>query len=356
MRRGERVAPARLTFAEAVERWRPTLAGLRPRTRDAYESSLRVHLLPRFGRMRLADITEDHVAEFIDSLRRQDYAGWTIRARLVVLGRVFSFAVRRGFVNVNPVKGLERGERPTVGRAEMRILDRDEIAKVLEAADADRRGLLATATFTGLRLGELLGLTWADVDLDAGVVRVRRQLDRETGERVEAKTRQAVRDVILIPALGRILREHRLASPHAAEGDSVFASGRGGGLDQTVARSALSRALRAAGLDGDDKPKLRFHDLRHTFASLLVAQGGNVVFVARQLGHASPDITLKVYAHLFDAAEHAERASAALEQGFAAVLDGNGVETSGDKRRRPAQRPAGSTVALLREAATADQR
>jgi integrase len=352
LRRGERVAPARLTFAETVELWRPTLAGLRPRTRDAYDSSLRVHLLPRFGCMRLADIGLDHVAAFIDELRRDGYAGWTIHARLVVLSRVFAYAVRRGIVAANPVRALERGERPSVGRAEMRILDRHEIHRMLDAATPGRRALLATATFTGVRLGELLGLVWADIDLNAGRVRIRRQLDRVTRERVEPKTPQATRDVILMPALGRLLREHLLASPHAGDGDFVFASGHGGGLDQTVARAALARALNTAGLDPPDKPNLRFHDLRHTFASLLVAQGSNVVFISRQLGHASPDITLKVYAHLFDAAEHAERATQALEHGFAAALDGKNLENNARNGRQPDATHDPPKVALLSQTAT----
>ena len=82
----------------------------------------------------------------------------------------------------------------------------------------------------------------------------------------------------------------------------------------------LEPVLRSAELDGDDYPKLRFHDLRRTFASLLVAQGNNVVFVSRQLGHASADITLHTYAHLFDRAEHAQRASSMLEVDFASIL------------------------------------
>jgi integrase len=196
------------------------------------------------------------------------------------------------------------------------------------------------------------GLTWADVDSGAGQLRVRRQLDRETRERVEPKTRQAARDVILMPALGRTLTEHRLASPYAADTDFVFASGRGGGLDQTVARAALARALDAAGVASHDKPKLRFHDLRHIFTSMLVAQGANVVFISRQLGHASPDITLQVYAHLFDAAEHAERATAALEHGFAATLDGNNLETASRYGRQPTEKPYPTSHAFLSQPAT----
>jgi Phage integrase family len=105
--------------------------------------------------------------------------------------------------------------------------------------------------------------------------------------------------------------------------------------------------MKRAMLDGGDRPKLRFHDCRHTFASLLIASGGTVVFVSRQLGHGSPDITLRVYAHLFDVAEHAERASVALEKGFAAVLDGNGVESSGGKDRQEASHAVQAEVAFL---------
>ena len=278
--------------------------------------------------MRLADITQDHVAAFIDELRRDGYAGWTIRARLVVLGRVFSYAVRRGIVGVNPVLALERGERPSVGRAEMRILDRHEIGRMLDAANPGRRALLATATFTGLRLGELLGLTWAEVDTRAAQLHVRRQLDRESRERVEPKTRQAVRDVILMPALGRILTEHRLASPHPADSDYVFASGHGGGLDQTVARTALARALKTAGLNPPDKPNLRVAGDRNTLRSAPWATSSDAAT-------PPPTSPSKNYAHLFDAAEHAERKTQALEHGFGAALDGKNLENNARNGRQP---------------------
>jgi integrase len=164
-----------------------------------------------------------------------------------------------------------------------------------------------------MRLGELLGLKWGDVDFAASVVRVRRQADRQ-GKLASPKTRQGSRDIVLAPPLAKLLREHRLASRFSTDADFVFASATGGPLNgRNVSRRGLDKALDAAELG-----KLRFHDLRHTYASLLIAEGLNVVFVSRQLGHASPDITLRVYAHLFDAAEHAGRASAALEGVLAA--------------------------------------
>jgi len=126
-------------------------------------------------------------------------AGFTIRTALTPLGRVLSHAARRGLIASNPMSRLERGERPSPGRREMRILQRDEIHALLGAADPRYRPLLATAIFTGLRLGEVLGLTWADVDLKAGTPHVRKQLDRD-GHRVAPKTPQAVRDVVLAGA------------------------------------------------------------------------------------------------------------------------------------------------------------
>src|SRR4051812_20186512 len=151
-------------------------------------------------------------------MRQRGKAAWTVRATLTPLNRILGHAVRRGMIGTNPMDRLERGERPSVAPREMRILSRSDIGSLLESADDNYRPLLATATFTGVRLGELLGLTWANVDFDGGVVRVRRQLDRN-GDRVEPKTAKAVRDVVLMPALARTLKEHRLRSRFARDAD-----------------------------------------------------------------------------------------------------------------------------------------
>ena len=130
--------------------------------------------------------------------------------------------------------------------------------------------------------------------------------------------------MLLIPSLARILREHKaraFAVGRAKPEDFVFASSTGTPLHyRNVVRRGLDKAVEAAGLGADGRAKLRWHELRHTFASLLIAQGLNVVYVSRQLGHASPDTTLREYSHLFDQAEHGQRASAALEASFGAML------------------------------------
>jgi integrase len=324
--RGERVAPSRFTLQEIAGTWLGSQTHLRPRTLDRYETVLRLHVMPRLGRQRASSICEDDVVSLMAQMRTQGLSGATIRKTVMVLGRVLGHATRRGLIPANPVSRLERGERPAVERREMRFLERGEMAALLHAVSDTYRPLLATAIFTGLRLGELLGLTWAEIDFTSGVIHVRKQLDRD-GQRLDPKTPAAIRDVVMMPTLSRVVKNHKeaaFARGLAKPGDFVFTSRVGGPMHyRNVSRRGLDTAAKLAGLNGNGRPRFRFHDLRHTFASLLIAEGANVVFVSRQLGHASPEVTLRVYAHLFDQAAHADRARAALEASFGRMLGGS---------------------------------
>jgi hypothetical protein len=150
-----------------------------------------------------------------------------------------------------------------------------------------------------------------------------------------------------MPALGRMLREHKLAANHSTPSDFAFSTLRGTPMQQrNVGRRGLDKATERAKLNSDEKPRFRFHDLRHSFASLLIAQGADVVFVSRQLGHANPSITLSVYAHLFEGARHAEKTSALLEAAFGELVDGTMLETTTGEQRRNGH-PATSAPAPL---------
>lgn len=318
------MAPIKATFIEFAEAWLASQTNLKPSTRARYEWAIKQHLAPRFGKLKLGEIKEDHVAHLITDMQREDYAPATIKAVLGPLSLILGRAVRRGAISANAVAGLERAERPKGQRRAMRILAREEIATLLDATASEHRPLIATLTFAGLRVSEALGLRWGDLDLDRGYLHVRGQLDHATRERATTKTTSSTRAVILMPALGRMLAAHRLASKFSADTDPVFATAVGtpGNRDNVRVR-VLAPAVKRAGLEGEGRPKLRTHDLRHTFASLLIAGGGSVVFVASQLGHSSPTVTLTTYAHLFDERDHAERMTAILEDGF-----GNVVETA----------------------------
>lgn len=125
-----------------------------------------------------------------------------------------------------------------------------------------------------------------------------------------------------MPSLAGLLRKNRLASPYSAADDFVFASRDGSAFGyRNVERRGLDAAAAAAGLNKPRQPKLRLHDLRHTYATLLIAHGEDVASVAAQLGHAGPDITLKVYTHLFEAKRNAVRIRSQLESSLGTMME-----------------------------------
>jgi len=321
VRKGETVRPSKATFGDYSESW---LAGLnkRPRTIAAHRYALDKHLLPRFARRRLAEITTDQVAKMVADMARAGFAGWTIQGTLSTLSGCLGHAKRRGLIPANPVSDLLRDERPTVGGDEKRVLDEAEIAAVLNAATDTFRPLVAVLIFAGLRHGEALGLRWQDVDFGDGFLRIRSQLS-PTRELAELKTKSGRRDVVLIPQLARSLKAHRLASRYSQPADFLFPAPDGRGRDQRSAGRAIERTLKRAGLEGQG---ISAHAFRHTYASLLiVGLKLDPVAVAGQLGHSNPATTLSTYAHLFDRARHADETRDKLAAGFGHLLAAKGV-------------------------------
>jgi integrase len=180
-----------------------------------------------------------------------------------------------------------------------------------------------------MRLSELLGLTWNDIDHDNGLIHVRYQLSRARNDRparrVRLKTQAATRDIPLLPQLGALLKRHKLASPYSRDGDYVFTSTLGTPLaPRNAERRGLRRAADDAGLNPPGQPRLRVHDLRHTFAShLIIELRLDVAQVSRILGHARPSITLDTYTHLFNHAAHtADIRHRMASSEFGHLLDG----------------------------------
>lgn len=259
---------------------------------------------------------------------------------LTPISRVLSLAVRRGYVSDNPLRLLQPEELPK-GKAkdDPRVLDRDEIERLLEAATDLYRLALATKVFSGLRAMELLGLSWRSVDLEGGVMHVHHQLTRASKGNpprlVELKTAAARRDVVLLPELAELLREHRRRAFRlglAGWSDYVFATSEGTPLGyRNLAQRGLTKAADRAGLNNDGQSRLTLHDLRHTFGSHLVRHGADVVTVSRQMGHARPSITLDIYSHEFSAVQHREIVASKLTDAFSGIVVGLN-ERKGDDR------------------------
>jgi integrase len=246
----------------------------------------------------------------------QPFSGWTVRGTLVVLGLVLGAAERAGRIPANPVRRLERRERPKVARSEFPSLDREAIGRLVAATPSRYRLIVAVSVITGVRQSEALALRWQDVDTKAGEILVRWQLDRKGGL-VELKTDAARREIPIPPSLVRALIEHRLASDHSDDDHFVFCTATGGPFHRrNMVRRGLEPAITEAAL-----PHLRWHDLRHLAASALIAQSeGDVDFVSRVLGHASATVTLGVYGHMFERLERSDRMRGKMEAAYGAML------------------------------------
>jgi integrase len=289
---------------------------LRQRTYDSYETAVRLHLKPFFQRRPVRTLSSDDLVRWHVRQREHGASAWSIKARWTPLRLILAYAARRGHADSNPADHLERRERPRAGRPRQRFLTEAEMKALLVAAPKRSRLLVATCLFAGLRISEALGLVWADIDRDASVIRVRYQLCRD-GKRVPLKSGKGERDVILMDALSREFRTAKLAAHLSRDLDPVFATGAGTAVSARQATRGLTSTIERAQLLG-----VTFHALRHTFASILIAQGRDAAFVADQLGHEDPAFTWRTYVHLFRAAQQAATAREQLDTDFGHLIRG----------------------------------
>jgi integrase len=328
----------------------------RVRTLEIHSYYLNRHVLPLIGSRLIREISAADVADLLDRLRERGCAEKTAAGALGTLGNVMRFAVRNSWIADNPVEKLERHERPRPSRHPQRALGRDEIARLLDCCLPTYRTLVATALYTGMRLSELLGMVWDDIDFGRACIHVRAQLSMaHTGSparRVAPKTEAAHRQIPLTPQLAGLLRERRFAAACSAGGAWVFSTRKGTPFSQrNIQRSALHLAADAAGLRVNGA-RLRFHDLRHTFAShLIIDLGLDVVQVSRLMGHASPSTTLNIYAHMFDEARHAADIRARMARSaFAGLLEDDEDERGVITLPAAASSPGGPLSARQRAA------
>jgi len=303
----------RETVKEVAEAWLKhverlvDIGELRTRTLESYRTGVNIHLIPELGNRRDRSITTEDLVEWHRKQRAADASGWSIRARWMAVRGVLAYAARYGFIAVSPADKLLPRERPSAGEPRQRYVTRKEMDGLLEHA-GNGHAMIATSLFTGLRAMEVLGLTWGDIDFAGGEIRARYQLSRK-GERVPLKTKAAKRDIVLMQALGKLLRRRRLTQRFSADSDFIFqCSTPRQPMNYKQFLTVFHDARDGAGLT-DVTP----HALRHTFASILISQGRDVQFVSRQLGHTKTSTTWDTYVHLFEAQRHAADARQALD-------------------------------------------
>jgi integrase len=318
--------PGRIpTVGQFLEAWLASARdNVRRKTYVSYEGTVRLHIVPWIGRVRIDKLTPVDVQSLLSGPAAGGRSPRTVQYRLQVLRIALNRAVKWGLVSRNVaalVDGPRVESRPSV------FLSRDDAARFLAAAsDHPMNALYTVALSIGLRQGEALGLTWADIDLDEGAVDVRHQLQRISGEGfrlVELKTTKSRRRIKLPEVCIRAFRRHvttqremRLfAGPMWLDSGLVFTNSRGGPLHASTVTKQLQRLLLEAGL-----PRMRFHDLRHSAGSLLQAQHVPMRVISEVLGHSRMAVTADIYTHVLP--ELVDAAAVAMDEALGGQLGG----------------------------------
>jgi integrase len=292
-----------LTVGEYLGRWlKDSVRGtVRVSTYEVTRHMVEPHIIPALGRIKLKDLNSAHVRGFYREKLDSGLSAATVRKMHGALHKALKQAVSDGLI---PRNVCEAVKPPKVERKEVTPLDQDQARALLEAVAGDRfEALYVLAIHTGMREGELLGLRWEDVDLERGILRLRRALVREGGRTVlgDLKTAKSRRGVRLTSAAAEALRGQlerqmeemeRMGSLYQP-GGLVFATESGTLINPSNLRNrSFKPLLKRVGL-----PDICFHDLRHTCATLLLSQGTHPKLVQELLGHATIAMTLDTYSH-----------------------------------------------------------
>ena len=293
----------RQTVAQYFVHWLETI---KPTTRfntwARYEQYIRLYLAPSLGGIALSKLTPQHVQALYSAKLTEGYAVTTIAHLHSVVHHGLDVALRLGLVQRNV---SELVDAPPIQRAQTAPLSLAQVRALLSAAASDRlEALYVVAITTGMRQGELFALKWQDVDETSPSVYVRATLQSTHAGLVfyQPKTPRSRRKITLTSFAVKALRRHRARQleerlargPSWQEMDLVFTNMEGGALRKSnVLHDSFKPLLKRAGL-----PAIRFHDLRHTAATLMLLQGIHPKVVSEMLGHASISITLDLYSHV----------------------------------------------------------
>ena len=297
------------TVGTWMDTWFENVAKIkvRPSSHQTYKGYIDNHIKPNIGKIPLEKLTTMDLQKFYRKLlttgrverveskeQPKGLSAKTVRNINQVISSAMDLAVAQKIILVNPTNACEL---PKVEHQEMQTIPAELLQAFLQEAKATGiYEMYYIELATGLRRGELLGLKWTDIDWKNGIIKVRRQVARVDGQIVEAplKTKNSYRAVSISPQAIEVLWEQKRKTNDIY----VFPSPNGGPISPDSVNNMLKRVLERAGI-----PKVRFHDLRHTFATIALQNGVDIKTVSGMLGHFSAGFTLDTYAHVTTAAQ-----------------------------------------------------
>lgn len=303
--RGLTLKAARVTLDEFLADWLKTAkTRLTFESWRSYNQLVKDYIAPVLGSVKLRELTPLLIQRLYNSQLDKGIGERTVQKTHAILRASLNSAKKMGVMTHNPANAASP---PKTKTKEMQILNEDQIRRLLQAAKLETDGSYALhylAIVTGMRQGELLALRWSEVDLAKGSLQVKYSLKRVPGEGLQPrqpKTPSSVRAIKIGTETCQVLSAHAsaIAERQLKAGDDwrdlgyVFPAKNGMAIEPAEAYRGLHKLLKKAGL-----PKIRFHDLRHTAASLMLNNGVDVLIASKRLGHAKPSITLDFYGHL----------------------------------------------------------
>lgn len=305
---------ASITVAEAGQRWLDHCEreGLERSTIKQRREHINLHIKPFIGAEKLSRLTTPMVREFTYKLRDNGRSRAMVQKVLTNLKTLISEAQASGLVAQNVARGV-RLSTPSRDKREIAIPTKDDLRSMLTEVTGRWRPFIVTAIFTGMRASELRGLSWEHVDLEAKVIRVRQRADA-WGEIGPPKSRAGRRDIPMAPMVVNTLREWKVECPPSTL-NLVFPNGVGNveSYANMFHRGFVPLLKTAKIVDRAGKPRFTFHALRHAAASLFIEQGWSPKRVQTVIGHASINMTMDLYGHLFPDPEGDQDAMSQIE-------------------------------------------
>ncbi|GEL78677.1 site-specific integrase [Tenuibacillus multivorans] len=298
---GTYIEPKNIPLNEYLNEWlKNKQLTLRDSTFKKYSWLMNKHIIPHIGEIQLPNLTPSHVQQLYHKLSyEKGLSNENVRAAHKVLSQALRQAVKFEYIPKNVTEFIEL---PKVQKKEVEVWDLDEVKQFLEVTKDNRYHIdYLIALNTGMRQGEILGLRWKDIDFGRSILNVRQTLDHYGKLHNSTKTASSARQIALPPQLIKELNKHKtvqteekLKAGNIYENhDLVVCTSVGTPLHPRNLLRNFKSQVKKAGLK-----KIRFHDLRHTHASLLLKQGAHPKVVSERLGHADTRITLDTYSHL----------------------------------------------------------